>query len=482
MRFVLAALAAVVTVFPAAAQPAPVPADGKVTIPLTLTPTGEQKPTSRFLLQPQYTDLQPGEKIGGFLKCFMEQNVFFNGENEKKRGEWNELPLDQLPLDQIKQQGILNGIAYDPPFASLMVFMDQAARYDRVEWNIWHNLRKDGVYTLLPEVQKLRNLASVLKVRMRAEVKAGEFPRAAETAKTILGLARTMEQHPTLIGYLVGVAIAAHAIDPLEEMVQQPGCPNLYWGLTDLGAPVLDMKTGAQGERTFLTEQMRQVIDAPGPVPDEQFGPTLKMLDELLSLDESKPNKRDPKRASTAYKRLAADPKAVAAAREFLAANVNKPEVVKAYTPLQAVVVADVRHYAIYRDDMLKLLPLPLWQSAPLSAALDEDLKKVKAEGVLLLAPALAPSVMKVRQAQARLDQRVAYLRVIEAIRLHAHENGGRLPGSLDDIKLPLPPDPVTGKPFSYNVKDGGVAVLHGENPNPGLPATNRYYEIRLRK
>ena len=98
-----------------------------------------------------------------------------------------------------------------------------------------------------------------------------------------------------------------------------------------------------------------------------------------------------------------------------------------------------------------------------------------------LIGPLLVPDMKRFKAAQARLEQRIAYLRVIEAIRLYAHENGGRLPETLDAIKLPLPLDPFTGKPFEYSVKDG-TATLHGANPNPDDPRLNRYYEITIRK
>ena len=48
-------------------------------------------------------------------------------------------------------------------------------------------------------------------------------------------------------------------------------------------------------------------------------------------------------------------------------------------------------------------------------------------------------------------------------------------------IRLPVPLDPVSGKPFEYRVTNG-VATLHGANPNPENERTNRFYEIRLRK
>src|SRR5690349_7839824 len=100
MRLALIALVLACAAAPAAGQPPVEPRDGKVTYTLRLSPAAEQKPTSRFLLQPQYTDLMPGEKLSGFLKCFMEQEPFFSAGEEKKRVAWNALPLAELPLDK----------------------------------------------------------------------------------------------------------------------------------------------------------------------------------------------------------------------------------------------------------------------------------------------------------------------------------------------------------------------------------------------
>ena len=89
--------------------------------------------------------------------------------------------------------------------------------------------------------------------------------------------------------------------------------------------------------------------------------------------------------------------------------------------------------------------------------------------------------MVKVLQSRTRMQQRVEYLRVIEAIRLYAFDNEGKLPATLDAILLPIPLDPVTGKPFSYAVK-ADTATLTGGHPSPGNAATNRVYEIRIRK
>jgi hypothetical protein len=53
-------------------------------------------------------------------------------------------------------------------------------------------------------------------------------------------------------------------------------------------------------------------------------------------------------------------------------------------------------------------------------------------------------------------------LRCVEAVRIYAAEHDGKLPARLDDVRLPLPVDPATGKPFTYKL-DGKTAHLHGE-------------------
>ena len=73
----------------------------------------------------------------------------------------------------------------------------------------------------------------------------GPVRRALRTAKTIFALAQHLGEHPTFVGNLVGFATATMAIGPLEEMLEQPGCPNLYWALTHLPDPLVPLDRGA---------------------------------------------------------------------------------------------------------------------------------------------------------------------------------------------------------------------------------------------
>src|SRR4051794_34360560 len=130
----------------------------------------------------------------------------------------------------------------------------------------------------------MRTLARALRVRFRVEVADGRFNDALVTAKTMLALSRHVSEHPTLIGDLIGIAIASEALGPLEEMIQQPGCPNLYWALTDLPSPFIDLRKGLQGERTFVAVEA-VLLNETAPMTEAQLRKALDHFRELMVLD-----------------------------------------------------------------------------------------------------------------------------------------------------------------------------------------------------
>src|SRR5262245_52211948 len=120
----LAVLCALAVARPAAAQIDPEPKDGKVTFAYALSPAAAQKPLSDHHLLVEYRDRQPGDMLSGFMKCFMEQAVFYNSENSLKRHKLLEVPLAELPSDVREKHFINYGIAYNPRYATMMVLMD----------------------------------------------------------------------------------------------------------------------------------------------------------------------------------------------------------------------------------------------------------------------------------------------------------------------------------------------------------------------
>ncbi|HEV3238142.1 MAG TPA: hypothetical protein VGZ25_14225, partial [Gemmataceae bacterium] len=67
--------------------------------------------------------------------------------------------------------------------------------------------------------------------------------------------------------------------------------------------------------------------------------------------------------------------------------------------------------------------------------------------------------------------------------RLYAAEHDGKLPATLEEISMPLPADPFTGKPFIYKVDDQ-TATIKGSPPK-GMETTAVYnvrYVVTIKK
>ena len=46
-------------------------------------------------------------------------------------------------------------------------------------------------------------------------------------------------------------------------MLEQPGCPNLYWALTNLPSPLVSLDKGIEGERALVLAEFRDLDDTP---------------------------------------------------------------------------------------------------------------------------------------------------------------------------------------------------------------------------
>ena len=196
-------------------------------IRLNVRPAPAPKPALRYRLLPELKEMHPGNPIQSYMKCIMEQKKFFFDEEAfQHREKLLTKPLEELPAQELPYDGRV-----------VLSQVDWAARLDNPDWQILLKLKVEGFEVLLPEVQQIRAMQRALQVRLRTEIAQCRFDDVIRTEKTLFAIARHLGEHPTLIGDLVGIAIAAVAISHLDEMLQQPGCPNLYWALTSLPSP-----------------------------------------------------------------------------------------------------------------------------------------------------------------------------------------------------------------------------------------------------
>jgi hypothetical protein len=405
---------------------------------MSLHPMPAPKPALRYQLLPELRELTPGNPIPTYLKCLMEQDF------------------------TVKDVGL-------PPAALRLA--DKAARMDKPDWQILLRMKTDGIGLLLPDLQKMRYLAAELMARFRDEIAQHRIDDALVTAKTMFALSRHMGEHPTLIGYLVAVAIAMVAITPFEEMLEQPGCPNLYWALTRLPTPYITIEKGMQGERMLIWSELRDLSDTDPMTPDQ----IKKLVAHIEEIRKFEPDKFK-QTVRELLNARAKDAKYLAAARARLADYGIAADRLDRLPADQVTLLDEKRDYEVRRDEEAKILLLPTWEFLGLAAK-----PRPKTEPTLF--SLFVPSFTRVRLAQGRLEQRIAMLRHVEAIRMYAAEHAGKPPASLADITVPLPPDPYSNKPFRYSV-DGEVAHLRGSPPQmePKNPAYNLHYEITVRK
>jgi hypothetical protein len=445
-----------------AGQPA---APTETVVYLHVQPMAAPKPALKYRLLPDQQEMNPGNPIQAYLKCFMEQqNFFFNQKAVDDREKWQTMPLEDLPLQELRGYG-----------GSALRQADFAARLDAPDWQILTQLKREGANLLLPEVQQLRMLAAALKVRFRAEVAGRRFDDAVRTAKTMLAMSRHLAEHPTLITNLVGLAVASLALGPLEEMLAQPGCPNLYWALTDLPSPLIDIRKGSLGDR-YLAAHELALLDTKEPMTEAQLR---KAVDKARDLVKISFDGRAPKQGMDAWleDRLKNEGHVRAARQRLLEFGLDA-EQVKTFPALQVVLLDEKFDLDVQRDEEVKALSLPFPQAQAMQAAFQQQ----RQAGDPLFR-GLFVSCFQVRKSQTRVEQRLALLRGVEALRLYAAGHGGKFPAQLDDLTVPVPLDPVTGKPFLYKL-EGGTAHLQATAPlgEEKRAAFNVRYEVTVRK
>ncbi|HEV2949437.1 MAG TPA: hypothetical protein VGX70_18825 [Gemmataceae bacterium] len=433
--------------------------ENEVLVELTVAPMTAPKPALKYQLLPELKEMNPGNPIQGYLKCFMEQqNFFFNPESVQNREKWGEMPLKDLPLKEL--QGYRGSGALRQA--------DYAARLDTPDWQVLLKAKSDGTRLLLPDVQQMRMLAVALRVRFRVEVAEGRFDDAIASAKTMFALGRHFEAHPSLIADLVGFAITGIAMHSLEEMIQQPACPNLYWALTGLPRPFVDIHKGLDADRMIWDPEFA-LLDSTAPMSEQLLSKVIARLRETI-IGLVKPEEL--KNAGSWFQARVTDASHVQAARQRLIEAGIDAKLVKKFPPLQVVLLDEKREFEVWRDDTMKWMTLPYWQGEPGYLASQPP----NQGGLEALLGDLVTSVFKVRGAQARVDRRIAMLRTVEALRLYAADHDGKLPAKLIDLPVPVPDDPITGKPFEYKM-DGSTAELHGAPPKAF--ATNSAFNLR---
>ena len=224
-------------------------------VSLRLGPAAEAHPPLKHALVAPFAELRSGNAAIFYYRAML----LMPREKEAQFGElqsaWLEMPLQELPQDEILQ--FLHG------FSGSLRELEQAALRETCDWEL--GLREldgiDVISFLFPELQEMRQLARVVRLKARLAIAQNDFDEALRSLQLGYSLARDLGRSPTLIHGLVGIAVASLMHQSVGDWIDAQG-PNLYWALTSLPDPLVDLRIAMQQEMN-LPLQLFPFLDDP---------------------------------------------------------------------------------------------------------------------------------------------------------------------------------------------------------------------------
>jgi len=445
-------------------------------VELTLHPAGAPRPALKYRLLPRPLEWTPGNAVPLYMKAFLMMQEISRGaipQHEPYERLWDNhvnwlsTPLDQLPLEEVRK---MLGL-----FDHALGEAELASRRMECDWGLPIREVENAYAILLPEMQAARDLGRIVALKARLEIAEGKWGQALGTLQTGYALARHVAEQRTLVSGLVGRAIADTMTGQLETLIQSSDAPNLYWSITALPHPVIDLQKGIDFEEIALHLVFPEFQEARrNQLTPEQWQ---SLLDDVLAkYTDIAAAAFDEKPAKTPTSKELVDEAYPTARREMIARGRSEEEV-NAMSPPQVVLLHIVETYEESRDEAFKWFHVPYWQAREGVEAAQKEVEASGKREVIRLPGVLLSAVANTRVAAVGIERRIAALRCVEAIRLYAVRHDGKLPESLGDItEVPIPENPFTGKPFPYRL-EGNTAVLEAGGPVKSHP---RQYRLTL--
>jgi hypothetical protein len=483
-------------VFLAAAGMARAQDEPPVVVSIVLRPSPAPVPALKYRILPERSTLVQGnaaifyhraiEKILGHraLRSSMPRSESRKPEvdtDEQAAFEWVSGPLAAIPLDRAhrwldQHQYVLREAEF-------------GARRQSCDWEF--DARPEGFDLVIQEIQEMRSLARLVALRVRVAIREKKFDEAIDWLQTGFAMARHVSQGPTLIQSLVGIAACGNLNLAVEDLLQSPGAPSLFWALAERPHPFIDLAPALEGERFLLEKEIPRLRELDGvPWSVEQaraFGDELQTkMFRMVGMGYKAPSNSGSFGRNMSFGDWALKPailvQAYPEAKRALIAQGRPAAVIEAMPTIQVAALYNFQTYQELRDDVFKWTCLPIYQAnSGMDGAWRRHAAELHRRPLLKLFTMFLPAVQSSNLATARLDRQFDALQCIEAIRLHAATHPG-FPSRLEDIiEAPVPIDPMTGQPFGYRV-EGDRAILTAPYA-PGAPRVPPYaihYELKL--
>ena len=434
-----------------------VQADDPVEIALSLHPARIDPFAALPRLLPADPDLKPGNAA-----------VVLNGLMAERQGYWNS--WDTIYDDAWLPVG-------DPRIAATEVAgiipdMIRAGLIRDADWN--HPVREVGANVYLGDMQMVRGLLErPLTIWIKQKLAEHDLTAATEGIRTQLACARHMGNAPFFITAMQAHAVGTVAIDNLEYLVAQPGCPNLRWSFSVLPPLLFDAPSMLEWHTRLLELSLPRL--KMGIPHDSDLEAWQQIASDYFDLIEDSKNPLTPEQRADLILRCTPLARERLVRRGLLSADAAM-----VLSPDAAVMRAILDHHADIGRQMRLAWALPSSEAIGQLAKLDG---LAGAWDLELDSWPLANGFVKDFLFFNHFSRRTAMLETVESLRHHAATHDGELPAALANLEYAAPRDPVSGLPFIY-VWDESPSTATLSMPDiPGVPddaQQRRTYKIEM--
>jgi hypothetical protein len=460
-------------------------------VPIVVRPAAAPVPALAYRILPERSTLVPGNAAIFYHRAIemilelrrltpsVRRNNPDDVADDSLVTQWISGPLTAIPLDRARRWLDQNRKALHEA--------ELGARRQSCDWEF--DSRAEGFVLVISEIQEMRSLARLVALRARVAVLENRLDDAVAWLQTGFAMARHVSQGPILVQSLVAVHLAAIQTKPLEDLIQAPGMPSLFWALANRPHPLIDLAPALEGERFLLERefpQLRELDGVPWSVEKaRQFADAIqtRMFRYAGRGAWDRSGSGSPGLSDWSLKLgvAALVAQAYPEAKRALIAQGRTSAQVEAMPTVQVAALHTYQSFQAHRDDIFKWAGFPRHQAYKgTEAAWQRCHADMQRRPLLKLFLSLVGSTHWSYLAAARVDRHLDAIACIEAIRIYAKAHPG-FPARLEEIaEAPVPLDPLTGLPFEYRV-EGERATLSAPYP-PGVPHVPGYsihYELK---
>ncbi len=227
---------------------------------LIVSPAAAPVLALKYRLLPSFADLNPGDAAPIYLRIRHSTSDGLWNQIIENWKTWRNVPLDQFPVAEARK--------FVDEWRKQLQQLEFGAHRQTCTWNYTvPEQRLDIINVALEDAQSMRQLGLLMSIKARVEIAEGKLDDAIRTIETNLAFARHTAEGPFLINGLVGVGITTVTLDAVDELIARPDAPNLYWALTALPQPLIDMRHGLEIERklceNLIPELRESELDRP---------------------------------------------------------------------------------------------------------------------------------------------------------------------------------------------------------------------------